>query len=102
MAKKTERKSKNNPSALIYKIAMIFMIIVFSIAILHQYYIRVGLKQEINQAISEVSKEKAIGNSLKNRQDNQDSPEFIEKIAREKLNMVRPNEIVFIDKNKKK
>ena len=36
---------------------------------------------------------------LTNEADNQDSPEVIEKIAREKLNMVKPNEIVFVDDN---
>ena len=42
---------------------------------------------------------KRLRNVLQNEADNQDSPEVIEKIAREKLNMVKPNEIVFVDDN---
>lgn len=100
MAKRQNKKDKKSPANLIYKIGMLVMIVIFSISIIHQYLIGLGLKDQETQLMAEISKEEAIGNSLKNAQDNQDSPEYIEKIAREKLNMVKPNEIVFIDKDK--
>lgn len=34
--------------------------------------------------------------------ENSDSLQFVEKVAREELGMVKPREIVFIDKNKEK
>lgn len=94
-----DKKSKS-PAKIIYKAAMAIMIVIFSIAIIQQYIISLDLKEQETALLTEISKEEAIGNSLKNQQKNQDDPEFIEKVAREKLNMVKPNEIVFIDKNK--
>ncbi len=94
-------KKQKKPGKIIYRAAMAVMIIIFSIAIIQQYIISVDLKKQETAILTEISKEEAIGNSLKNQQENQDDPEFIEKVAREKLNMVKPNEIVFIDKNSK-
>lgn len=99
MASVKDKKSKS-PAKIIYRIAMAVMIIIFSIAIIQQYIISLDLKKQETALLTEISKEEAIGNSLKNQQENHDDPEFIEKVAREKLNMVKPNEIVFIDKNK--
>lgn len=101
MAEKTRKSdNKKNPAKLFYRIAMTVMIVIFSVAIIHQYLISLDLKSQEVQLLADISKEEAVGINLKNQQDNQDSPEFIEKIAREKLNMVGPKEIVFIDKNK--
>jgi len=100
--KNTKSNSKKKPIRLnfIYKISMAVMIFIFSVAIIHQYIIGQGLKAQEAELLADISKEEAVGLTLKNQQDNQDSPEFIEKVAREKLNMVGPKEIVFIDKNK--
>ncbi|MTI71261.1 MAG: septum formation initiator family protein [Firmicutes bacterium] len=46
--------------------------------------------KELNGEISEIEKQLEKVNSL----------EFIEKVAREELKMVKPNEIIYIDKNK--
>lgn len=101
MAEKTKNSgNKKSPAKLMYRIAMIVMIAIFSIAIIHQYLISLELKSQEAQLLADISREEAIGINLKNQQDNQYSPEFIEKVAREKLNMVGPKEIVFIDKNK--
>ncbi|MGN1318156.1 MAG: septum formation initiator family protein [Lachnospirales bacterium] len=103
MAKnKSEKKeNKKSPAKLIYRISMSVMILIFVIAIFHQYLISLDLKKQEVALLAEISREEAVGLNLKNQKDNQDSPEFIEKIAREKLNMVGPKEIVFVDKNKK-
>lgn len=47
---------------------------------------------ELEQEIDELNKE--IENS--------DSLQFVEKVARDELGMVKPREIIYIDKNKKK
>lgn len=96
---KNTNKAKS-PTKLIFRITMAVLITILCVAIANQYFIGLDLKAQEAQLLAAISKEEAIGNSLKSRQENQDSPEFIEKIAREKLNMVKPNEIVFIDKNK--
>ncbi|MTI68051.1 MAG: septum formation initiator family protein [Firmicutes bacterium] len=46
--------------------------------------------KELNKEISDIEKQLEKVNSL----------EFIEKIARKELKMVKPNEIIYIDKNK--
>lgn len=94
--------SKNkgkSPAKIIYRISMVVMIVIFSISIYHQLSIKSELDDETLSVLFEVSKADAVNNLLKYEQENQNSPEFIEKIAREKLNMVKPNEIVFVDKN---
>ena len=53
--------------------------------------------------ISELKAQKAYeqkrGEEIDNMKQNVDSDEYIEKIAREKLGMVRKDEIIFIDVN---
>ncbi len=97
---KKSTTSKKNTANIIYRISMAVMSVIFVIAIVHQYFISIDLKKQEAELLAEISREEAVGKALKNQQDNQDSPEFIEKIAREKLNMVKPNEIVYVDKNK--
>lgn len=87
---------------LLIKLFALFLIIYFFITIYNQ-------QQEINSLkviyedksfeYSEKQKElKKVEDELKNI----DSKEFIEKQAREKLKMVKPNETVYIDVNKNK
>lgn len=52
-----------------------------------------NLEEQISQANDEADK-------LKSEIDNLQDPDYIEKVAREKLGLVRPNERVFIDSNK--
>ena len=51
------------------------------------------LEEKINQANQQTE-------VLQNELDNLDDPAYLEKIARERLGLVRPNERVFIDVNK--
>lgn len=48
--------------------------------------------KKISQEVDRISKD--IENS--------NSPEFIEKVARDELGMVKPREVIFIDKNKER
>ena len=91
--------SKHKKANIIYSVIMTVMTLIFVAALFHQYSIRQDLiSAQIDMEIS-LTKANAEGAALKKEYDNQSSPEFIEKVAREKLNMVRPNEIVFIDEN---
>jgi cell division protein FtsB len=47
-----------------------------------------------------LSEQLAYHETLTTTKDNIDSPEYIEEIAREKLDMYFPNETVYIDKSK--
>ena len=92
-AKKVEKKRTKTNMA--YSVCMAFITVVFVISLFAQYQVNA---QEKDVKI-QLSQQEKIKKRLTNEADNQDSPEVIEKIAREKLNMVKPNEIVFVDDN---
>lgn len=52
-----------------------------------------GLKMQVNSASEESER-------LKQEVENLNDPEYLERIARERLGLVRPNERVFVDSNK--
>ena len=54
-------------------------------------------KQKIEKINAEIEEEKRRNAELDKIIENADSDEFIEKIAREKLGMIKSNEIVFVD-----
>lgn len=56
--------------------------------------------RRIEELQSRVSEAQQQAESLKTEVDNLNNPEYIERIAREQLGLVRPNERVFIDSNK--
>lgn len=92
-------KNKIKKSNLLYAVIMVTISLIFTVALFHQYSIRQNLiSTQIDMEI-QLTKANAEGAALKKQFDNQTTPEFVEKAAREKLNMVKPNEIVFIDEN---
>ena len=46
---------------------MAVLIVIFTVAIFQQYIIHLDLNKEKSQVLTEISKEEAIGNSLKNQ-----------------------------------
>lgn len=73
-----------------------FLYIVF----VYQSNIIKSKNENIKQLQAKIEKEKKEGKRLNAYKDNVESDEFIEKIAREKLRMIKPNERVFVDTNK--
>jgi Septum formation initiator len=70
-------------------------------------YLMIGQEQIIrdksNQIASvnqKIEDEKSKTEELKKQKDQVNSPEYIEKIARDQLGMVKPDEKVFVDVNK--
>lgn len=95
----TAAKKKHSKFHICWAILMIITICIFVVALCYQYLVHLQLdtaKQEIEVQIAEAKAESA---ALTKQYENQDSPEFIEKIAREKLNMVYPSELVYINTN---
>ncbi len=94
------KKAKKNKGNLIFAAVIAVCIIVFAIPMYAEAEKRMELEEEIS-SLAEQSAEAAKYNSeLKDRIKYSNQDEYIEKIAREKLNMVKPDEILFIDKNK--
>ena len=95
--KKVEKKRTKTNMA--YSVCMAFITVVFVISLFAQYQVKLDLNAQEKYVKVQLSQQEKIKKRLTNEADNQDSPEVIEKIAREKLNMVKPNEIVFVDDN---
>lgn len=95
----TAVKKRNKKIHICWAILMAVTICIFVVALCYQYLVHLQLdtaKQEIDVQIAEAKAESA---ALTKQYENQDSPEFIEKVAREKLNMVYPSELVYINSN---
>ncbi len=76
------------------------VVIYFSCTIISQQSLINKKNKEINALQEEISQANEDADKLKSEIDNLQDPEYIEKIARERLGLVRPNERVFVDSNK--
>ncbi len=82
----------------IFKICLvIFIVIYISFIFIKQQTILNSYKNEKNYLNSKISEEKENKNELLAKIDNVNSKEYIEQVAREKLNMYLPNERVYVD-----
>ena len=91
---------KNNGKKLIKKIFFVVIIIyVVSIFISQQKTLN-SYKSSQKYYEEEIDAKLAYQESLKETKNNINSVEYIEEVARDKLDMYLPNEKVYIDKNK--
>ena len=94
-----ENKKKSSKINKIYFLTMIFMILSFSSYLFYKY----DNLMKYNQKIEELEKEIDIANKtneeLQYQTEYKNSNEYIEKVARDKLGMVKNNEIIFYDNN---
>lgn len=92
---------KNKKKSLKIYICVILAIFgLFSGAIYMQYKTMLKLEVIENQLESEIEEQNKRFNELTEQSKYRDSDEYIEKIAREQLGFVKPNEKLFIDQNK--
>lgn len=81
-----------------YKKILIFIAVAYIINIvISQQKMLNSYNSEIKVYEAQINKEKETKESLNNIKENVNSPEYIEKIARERLDMYLPNEKVYID-----
>lgn len=98
---KDKKKGPKKKNRLFYMIVLMMGLYVSWIFINQQMELRELRRQEeaLNKKMLELKKEEARLTEEKNLGDD---PKFIEKVARERLKMVKPNEIIYIDVNKPK
>lgn len=93
---RTRRKS----FPLIYAIIILITLIYFAFSMSKS----IGLRNQKLEILSENRREiSSLNNDIKNLKreiNNADTIEFVEKVARDDLGMVKPREIVYIDKSK--
>lgn len=94
-------ENKKTPSKInkIYFLSMIFIIFVFSSYLLYKYDNLIKYNQKIEQLEKEIDIANKTNKELKYQTEYKNSNEYIEKVARDKLGMVKNNEIIFYDKN---
>lgn len=95
-------KRKNKKGLRLIHVFLVFLVLYVVIVLNHQRGLMKNLdsKKVVNQA--EVEKLEKEIEALNKEIDSSDSLEFVEKIARNELGMVKPREIIYIDKNKPK
>lgn len=98
--KNIKKSNKKNIASKIYIFAYLFFLICFATYVNHYYKILNDYNKQINQLSNEIELEKKNNAKLIEQIEYKNSNEYIEKIAREKLGMIKNNEIIFIDVNK--
>jgi len=93
-------KKKTNKNNLIKKICFIGIAIYVMCIFINQQKTLNSYKTSQEYYQDEIKTKLAYQESLKETKSNIDSVEYIEQVAREKLDMYLPNEKVYIDKNK--
>jgi cell division protein FtsL len=93
-------KKKMSRSNFWYTVFMSVLFVFFVIIMYYQYRNRIRTSVQMEYINNQIEAQQAINDALNKEMNFKDTPEYIEKIAREKLGMVKPNEIVYIDENK--
>jgi len=92
-------KKKSNNSKLIKKICFIGITIYLMCIFINQQKTLNSYKTSQSYYKQEIETKLAYQETLKDKKSNINSEEYIEEVAREKLDMYLPNEKVYIDKN---
>lgn len=99
--KKIPKKRKKKRLGLFHYV-IFFLFIYITVVFWKQESLLNELEAKREENLLEVEElEKEIEN-LEKEIENSDTLQFVEKVAREELGMVKPREIIYVDKNKKK
>ncbi len=94
------KKKKKRPKPLVrlgLLLAVVWLISTFT----RQFIMRRELRAEIDLKKKEIATIQRDIDSINKEIESKDSLEFVEKVAREDYKMVKPREIIYIDKSKK-
>ncbi|MCX7885463.1 MAG: septum formation initiator family protein [Caloramator sp.] len=83
-------------------VILIFILLFFGVIFVKQQIIINRLNKEYKQYNDQLTKLKMQNEQLKEQFNMMQREDYIEDLAREKLGLAKPGEILFIDKNKKK
>jgi len=93
----TKKKKSHN---FLYIVVM-GVFLTFGASILYmQYEYTLELNEKNASVLADIEKEKKVTEKINNQEKYYNSDEYVEKIAREQLSLVKPNEILFVDLNK--
>lgn len=95
MASKKKKKKKK-------RLMWLFIFVLISGFFLREEYMMYKLKNVKSEYAQHLANEKAVQQKLKNQIKQSQRSEYVENQARTKLGLLKPDEILFIDQNKKK
>lgn len=93
------QKNKASKINKIYAFLMVFSVLGFASYLLYKCQILTEYNEKIATINKEIEDANKKNKELQNQAEYKSSTEYIEKIARDKLGMVKSNEIVFYDEN---
>lgn len=95
-------KKKNKRRFRFRRLLLIGLVIYLSAIFVHQSTLISNLEDKRQKTETEIKGLETEIRELNKEIENSDSLEFVEKVARNDLGMVKPREIIYIDKNKVK
>ena len=93
--KNLENKKSSSKINKLYFLIMIFMILSFSSYLFYKYNSLINYNMKIDEINKQIDTALKKNEELKYQAEYKNSNEYIEKIARDKLGMVKNNEIIF-------
>ena len=97
---KEKQKGKSAPGRLLAVVLVGLFVLYFIYIMIWQQVMLSKKNKEIDALEEKISAATQQTEQLKEQLSSMEDPEYIERIAREKLGLVRPNERVFVDANK--
>ncbi len=98
----SKKKKKVNTKKLVINLVAIFFFAYFCYTMIWQQVVISSKSDEIDALNEKITAAEQQNDKLEKELENIDDPEYLEKVAREKLGLVRPNERVFVDANQSK
>ena len=93
---KNEKSNKNFSK--FYFFVMVFMVLSFSLYLFYKYNSLLKYNEKIAELNTSIEVAKKESRELNKQKEYKKSDEYIERIARDKLGMVKKNEIIFYNK----
>jgi cell division protein FtsL len=93
-------KGKKSKLGLIFTIILIGLLFYSGVTMIDQQKIIYSKNKELQTVQSKIEEEKKTQEELQKEKEAVNSDEYIEKVAREKLGMVKQGEKIFVDINK--
>ena len=97
MAKKRRKKKQKSFTRTMVFTFMVFFVLVVAVSVYNQGSTLYALRQEQTAISKQIEAEKERQLELQSRQSYYESDEYIEKVAREQLGLVKSGELVFIN-----
>lgn len=95
-----ENKKTKNKKINIFTIVFLILIVYFSFTFLKQQFQINELNLELKDLNTKIVSKQLDTEEIKELSTKTSDPEYIEKLAREKLNLIKPYEKIFVDVNK--